>query len=323
MWQSFVDCREVSSHGKYSVTAEVTHFGPVTAETKCLYSVACKDKLTFWYTQGDKMAVALTMTSSQNYYTVTYEDKVCKVARDGGGQVGSGVKMSKQGLKCLHVIFDQDASKKTLQEYKPHLNKSATKPADRVVVVEAVTYCEDGVHCTRAYEIAPKQIDVGHETIGEFVVALTIKPNPEQENLYDSDFLRSYETRVDTKTVAGTLWRVQSKIVDGKDVKSYVHANDSRAVLVDYTAMHTGMPSRLLTASALRRHVGYPAGGVPLHSIFPVDSGATMPSVANASAGMHFTGLLGAQAPSDGGNEAVPKPPKRKKIKFLQDGQGE
>jgi hypothetical protein len=38
---------------------------------------------------------------------------------------------------------------------------------------------------------------------------------------------------------------------------------------------------------------------------------------------MHFTGLLGAQAPSDGGNEAVPKPPKRKKIKFLQDGQGE
>jgi hypothetical protein len=296
VWQSFSGCGDVVSHGKYAVTAEVKHL-QVTPGRR-LYSVADKHRLAFWYADAkDEMHVSFTMISSQTHYTVTYNDKFCKVYRDKM-PLAQKTPLSKDGLSCLHIIFDDGVKNNVVQKFKPHGNSKKVK-----TLYQADPTDTPEVSCSKALttEIDDWSPLAGDSRIGEYYVTLNV--DKQEQDLYDADFLRAFANDSDTYELAGHLWC--------KEGENYKHATDCKRVRVKYVSRPTG--------SAPLGHSSRPAVGAPIFSNAHMGQDASVaPDAVHLAPLSSLTGL-GTDAPSEG-DDVLPKPPKRmKKIKFLSD----
>jgi hypothetical protein len=317
VWQSFSDCRDVSSYGKYSVEATVKHF--TTTSHKRLTSVASKDRITFFY----EREAAFEMLSSQNHYTIRYDKECCKVYQDQdlSNVLSNGAMIYKQKTPCLHVFFDENVQANTPQSYKPHANKAgnkSSKPQYKSFVVVSDT--KQTFQC----EIDELPTPPGTARVAEYLVTLTV--NQGCDDMYDSDFLNCYEKswNVTTRLLDGNFW--SSHGAHRPDINAnYMHLTDYFSVQVDYVPKATGSAA-LVSAPILRafpeRDADQPVRtgslpGRPRPQMANLNPHTSLLSTGEAAAdGMHvgdFSDLGGLSAIDPAG----PKAPRRKKIKFL------
>ena len=295
MWQSFLDCRDVVSHGNHSVVVGAVHHVQTTTAKK-LYSVASKHSLCFWYGEEGAMKDAFKISSSQTHYTITFDAEVCKVYADGFMKANAGFTFWKHELPCLHVLFHDKGEASIEQKVKPHGEKKDSKLYDPT---DSSTYAKT-VPCTMAFTTTILEVGSSSAKVGEYIVNLTID-GTSKEHLYDADFLRSYTHQLGhIRQIAGNYY--------AKNGTNYENAFDKSQILVDYKPKHA--------ASALSSSSG---GGDT--SIVRLDG--PRGAEASASDAMHLTdfshiGGLGADASAEDHDIAHKAPKRVKKIKFLQ-----
>jgi hypothetical protein len=319
VWQSFTDCRDVSSYGKWSVEATVKHF--TTTPRKTLKSVASKDTIIFYYDGNE----AFKMLSSQNHYTLRFDKKCCKVYRDldTSDEVSEGDKIYKQKTPCLHVLFDENVQANTPQSYKPHANKAgnkSSKPQYKSLVIVSDT--------TQTFQCEIDELPTSATArVAEYLVTLTV--NQGGDDMYDSDFLKCYEKswKVIIHKLDGNFWSFFGP--HRPDINAnYMHFTDHFSVQVDYVPKATGSAPTLPQVSLMPDSaLQIPREGIQRRPSVPLRE----PNGNRANLNPHTSLLSTGEAAADGmhvgdfsdlgGLSAIdptgPKAPRRKKIKFL------
>jgi hypothetical protein len=248
VWQSFTDCRDVSSYGKYSVdSTTVTQFTPTDATShKELFSVATKKGIEFFYEIHESSTGSIfknstrypvfKMESAQNHYKITSWPKYCQVYLDADKStavVRNGDMISKQKTGCLHVLVGE---KIVPQTFSPHRNSNKiVKTSTRKIEHRTNKKCD----MTYEMDVLPSMQQQG----ADYLVRLYMKED-DDEKLYDADFLRCYDVFSTQIKFNGDIWE--------RDLDhNYKHLSDEYKVTVKFVSKSVGSAPTLATVPLL------------------------------------------------------------------------